>query len=190
MEQYADQHAEWVDGVVIPMSPVSRKHDMIDGFLSHLLRIYLSRTKTGHLLSAPFVMKTSAAAPAREPDLHIVLNERANIIQETMTEGPADVVIEIVSPESESRDMVDKYREYEAGGVREYWLINPTRKQADFYNLSDEGLYQRIETQNGVFRSKTLPRFILDTAVLWQTSILEDDDRIRTLVDDMLNKES
>jgi Uma2 family endonuclease len=190
MQQYAGQHAEWVNGAVIPMSPVSRKHDLMQQFLVILLRTYLKRTRLGLLMTAPFVMKINAESPAREPDLHIVLNDRANIIQDTMTEGPADVVIEIVSPESESRDMVEKYREYESGGVREYWLMNPARKQADFYSLSEEGLYQRIETQNGVFQSKTLPRFILDTAVLWQTDILEDDDRIRMLVDTMLNKEA
>jgi Uma2 family endonuclease len=190
MQQYAGQHAEWVNGAVIPMSPVSRKHDLMQQFLVILLRAYLKRTRLGQLLTAPFVMKVGPESSAREPDLHIVLNERANIIQETMTEGAADVVIEIVSPESESRDMVEKYREYEAGGVREYWLINPARKQADFYNLGAEGLYQRLETQNGIFRSKILPRFTLDTAVLWQADILEDDDRIRMLVDTMLNKEN
>ncbi len=135
-------------------------------------------------------MKITPNSPAREPDLHIVLNERAGIIQETMTAGAADVVIEIVSPESEDRDMIDKYYEYQSGGVREYWMINPVRKQADFYILGDEGLYQRIELREGIFQSRMLPQFILDTTVLWKPDLLEDDDAIRSLVAEMLKEQS
>jgi Uma2 family endonuclease len=186
MAHYAAAHTEWVEGMVIKMSSVSAKHDTLFQFLIILLRAYLRKTQTGTLKVAPFVMKITPESPAREPDLHIVLKERAGIIQDTMTAGAADVVVEIVSPESEKRDMVEKYYEYQAGGVREYWLVNPQRRQADFYVLGDDGLYQRIELHDGVFRSRALPEFVLDTTVLWDDAALEDDERIRALVDTML----
>lgn len=185
MKYYAEDHTEWVEGTVIKLSPVTREHDLLDGFLYHLLRVYLSRTKVARLMRAPFVMRLKPDMPGREPDLHLVLNDRAEIIHDTMTDGPADVVIEIVSRESQTRDRIDKYDEYEAGGVREYWIIDPLRKQTDFYALGDDHLFRRIELKEGIFESGVLPRFRLDTAVFWQTGLLDDDAFIRSLVDQM-----
>lgn len=42
----------------------------------------------------------------------------------------ADIVGEIVSKESGKRDRGEKFEEYDASGVREYWLIDPRRNDA------------------------------------------------------------
>lgn len=190
MEKYAEDHTEWVEGVVIKMSPVTLMHVKISRFLIVLLSEFLKRTGMGQLLFSPFVMKIKPDSSAREPDLQIVLNEHASIIQETMVKGAADVVIEIVSKESQNRDLVDKYEEYEKGGVREYWIFNPLRKQVDFYALGDDELYKRIEPKDGVVRSTVLRDFSLNTALIWDEDFLQDDDQIRGLVDAMLKKDA
>jgi Uma2 family endonuclease len=188
--RYAEDHTEWVEGTVIQLSPITLIHIKLSRLFIILLGEYFKRTKTGQLLFAPFVMKITPDSPGREPDLHIVLNERAAIVQETMTAGAADVVIEIVSKESQYRDLVEKYEEYQAGGVREYWLVNPLRQDTDFYWLDEEGRYRRIVPQEGIFHSKVLPQFSLKTALLWDDNFLQDDDQIRALVDSMLKKEN
>jgi Uma2 family endonuclease len=48
---------------------------------------------------------------------------------------PADLAVEIVPTESRLRDRGQKLAEYEMGGVREYWIIDPERRQAAFYVL-------------------------------------------------------
>jgi Uma2 family endonuclease len=62
------------------------------------------------------------------------------------------------------RDRGDKFVEYEAAGVREYWLIDPDRKQAEFYQLAETGRYQLAALDGeGRFYSTftlTLPRSI------------------------------
>jgi Uma2 family endonuclease len=186
LSAYAGAYAEWVEGMVIQMSPASAVHDSLSQFFVILLRHFLRQTGLGTLRAAPMVMRMQPDASGREPDLHIVLSERAAILKDTLTDGPADVVIEIVSPESQDRDLVEKYQEYEAGGVREYWIIHPQRQQADFYALRADGLYQRIELRDGRFESRVLSRFCLDTAVLWDRDFLKADERIRALVDAML----
>ncbi len=60
------------------------QHDLIIGFFYLLLRIFLSRSAMGVIVRNPFFMKVTSASHAREPDLQIVLNDRANIVQETM----------------------------------------------------------------------------------------------------------
>lgn len=44
-------------------------------------------------------------------------------------DGTPDLIVEVTSPESLARDRGEKYVEYEAAGVREYWLIDPDRQQ-------------------------------------------------------------
>jgi Uma2 family endonuclease len=184
MKYFAADFAEWVDGVVIKMSPVTEEHDAIDGFLYRLLTQYLDETGEALIRRQPFVMKATPTSPAREPDLHLIRKERAGIVQRTMTDGPADIVIEIVSPESIERDTEAKYREYESGGVREYWLIDPIRREAKFYSLRD-GVYQPIDVSAGIFRSSVLPHFRMKAALLWQNP-LPNGRQIAVLVDDML----
>jgi Uma2 family endonuclease len=186
MERYADQYTEWVEGMVIKLSPAALIHIKISQFFIELFRIYLKRIPVAQLFSAPFVMRLIQGKQGREPDICLVVNERASIILDTMIDGPADVVIEIVSPESVDRDLVEKYDEYEAHGVREYWVINPIRKQTDFYLLGDDKLYHRIELVDGVFHSVVLPQFYLPTVSLWDMTFLDDSDNARTLVDAML----
>ncbi|MER3485893.1 MAG: hypothetical protein C4345_07940, partial [Chloroflexota bacterium] len=57
--------------------------------------------------------------------------------------GPPDLIIEVVSEDSEHRDRVDKFNEYEAAGVPEYWIVDnrPQRRRAYFYRLGAEGQY-------------------------------------------------
>jgi len=188
MAVYAAYYSEWVEGVVIKLSPVARKHDVLFQFLIHLLRVYCNRTKAGLLMTAPFVMRITPTSGAREPDLHIVLTERAAIVGETMTAGPADVVIEIVSPESVQRDKEEKFAEYQAGGVREYWLFDPTKKETFFYHLDDTRHYQLIALDNGIFRSRVLSHFWLNTPVLWQDP-LPDDKQIDAMITAMLKED-
>jgi Uma2 family endonuclease len=59
--------------------------------------------------------------------------------------------------------------EYELGGVREYWVVDPGLKRADFYSLGGDGRFRRLEPdKNGVFRSLVLPDFWLNVEWLWQ----------------------
>jgi Uma2 family endonuclease len=79
------------------------------------------------------------------------------------------LVIEIVSPESVGRDRGEKFVEYEAGGVREYWLIDPDRQQAEFYQLDETGRYHLAAIdKDGRFHSTVLPNFWLQVDWLWQ----------------------
>jgi Uma2 family endonuclease len=185
MEKFAADHTEWVEGMVIKLSPVTSKHDSFHEFLLFLLKLYLHKTGVGIMRHDPFVMRPKPGMPGREPDIHIVLKERAHIVKDTITQGPADVVIEIVSPESVNRDKVEKRAEYEQGGVREYWILDPLEKSTLFLHLGADGKYQEIPLQNGVFHSRVLPHFRFDTRLFWGDE-LPNPGQIIKLVEEML----
>ncbi len=164
-----DTWAEWVDGEVQLMSPVSSEHQEVGSFLIALLKLYVTYRQLGVVRYEPFQMKTGADLPGRSPDILFVSNARRHLLRRTYLDGAADLVVEIVSAESEQRDRVQKFSEYERGGVREYWLIDPERRQAEFYVLGEDGKYAlQMKGEQGVYRSTVLEGFWLRVEWLWQ----------------------
>ena len=167
--EWADEDtlAEWVDGEVIMYSPAGNKHQDLADFLVSILRPFVEVHQLGVIRSAPFQMKLERSG--REPDLLFVAREHLDRLQETHLEGPADLAVEIVSPESARRDRVEKFYEYQAGGVREYWLIDPDRRWAEFYRLGEESRYEMVlGGGEGMYRSEVLSGFWLQVEWLWQ----------------------
>ncbi len=167
-----DIYAEWVDGKVEMMSPASERHQDVSDFLAAILRIHVEDNDAGRMLSAPFQMKLDKVRRGREPDLLFILKPNLPRLERNLLNGPADLVIEIISPESVLRDRGAKYGEYEAGGVREYWIIDPDSKRADFFVLDEEGRYQRARPDvDGKFQSAVLPGFWISVGWLWQSPL-------------------
>ncbi len=164
-----DTHAEWVDGEVQMTSPVSSEHSDLTRFLTMLLGFFIEARNLGVLHTAPFQMRLREIRRGREPDLIFIATEHLDRIKKNYLDGPADVAIEIVSPDSIARDRGDKFVEYEAAGVREYWMIDPEREQAEFYRLGEEGRYRPILIgREGIFQSQAVEDFYLRVEWLWQ----------------------
>jgi Uma2 family endonuclease len=162
-----DSHAEWVDGEVRVSSPASYEHQDIGSFLLSILRAFVETRHLGMVLGAPFQMRLSLSS--REPDLLFLANAHLDRRTATYLDGPADVVIEILSPESAARDRGEKFYEYEAAGIPEYWLIDPLRERAEFYQLGGDGHYRpALPEAEGCFTSRVIPGFTLRLAWLWQ----------------------
>jgi Uma2 family endonuclease len=104
----------------------------------------------------------------------VVLKTNYARIKPTYLDGPADIVVEIVSPGSDSVDHGDKLVEYESAGVPEYWLIDHRRKDTLIYVLDPEGRYRRLDPDDkGRLVSSLLPGFALDPAILWRDDLPE-----------------
>ncbi len=167
-----DIHAEWVDGEVMPMTPVSREHNELSVFFLALLRHYVEAQNLGKIFCEPFQMKTGPDLPGRSPDLLFVSKKRLHDVKKNYLQGPADLAVEIISPDSRARDRGEKFYEYEQGGVREYWLIDPVRKQAEFYALGKNGIYRLMNVgEDGIFRSQVLKGLWLQVSWLWQVPL-------------------
>ena len=165
-----DDYAEWVDSAVILKGTESAAHQDLLGFSMCLLKQYAEDSDTGKVLCSPFLMKLPQSA--RAPDLLFIAQASLTRLKEYYLNGPADLAIEIVSPESVLRDRSAKYAEYEAGGVREYWIIDADAKRADFFVLDGEGRYQRATPDDGGrYESAILPGFWVNVGWLWQTPL-------------------
>lgn len=177
-----DTHAEWEDGEVIMVSPASLEHQDLSGWLTTILRVYIRQRKLGWVINAPFAVHLQVAQQGREPDLIFVKTENRERLQRTYLVGPADLVIEIISPDSVSRDRGRKFVEYESERIPEYWLIDPIRRQAEFYHLGGDAHYHlALPDAKGIYRSLSVTGFWLEVNWLWQAPLPDELEILRQL---------
>lgn len=174
-----DTLAEWVNGEIIMTSPASLQHQSLAGFLLQVVSIAVETQQLGVVIAAPFQMKLERSG--REPDLLYIAGEHLDRLRTTYLDGPADLVVEIISPESVGRDRGEKFTEYEAGGVLEYWLLDPQRRWAEFYLLEGERYRLAMAGAEGPYRSAVLPGFSLRVEWLWQQPLPPVLDVLRAL---------
>lgn len=169
-----DRRAEWVDGRIEYRMPASLAHQLLCKFLLVILELFVSERRLGTVMVAPFLMRLASRPSGREPDILFISTENQGRLQTTFLDGPADLVVEIVSPESRERDRTEKFDEYALGGVPEYWIIDTELRIAEFYVLRD-GAYQpaRIDAE-GRFWSVVLPGFWIDVRWLWDQPDVRD----------------
>lgn len=158
---------EWIDGQVIGFKPNSFSHQLIQGFLLSLLSLFVEKNNFRQVIGS-FVMKLENQRRGREPDILFVSKEREHLFRKNYLDGAADLVVEIISPESIGRDRGEKFVEYEAAGIKEYWIVDPDRKITEFYRLGEDGYYNLIPTPEGVFHCEVLKGFFLRVEWLWQ----------------------
>jgi Uma2 family endonuclease len=171
-----DVHAEWVNGEVIVQMPPKEPHQRVVAFLMSLMTLFTQLFKLGRLLPAPFEMRARSDGPAREPDLVFVALEHLDRLTQERLSGPADLVVEVISDDSVARDRADKFYEYQAAGVREYWILDsrPGCERTDFYVLDEKGRYRPVPADpDGRYHSTILPGFWLQ--VDWVMSVEPPD---------------
>jgi Uma2 family endonuclease len=164
-----DWRVEWVAGEIIEMPPVRDDHQFILGFLYRLLMTIVEERQLGSVYLAPFKMRLSSRPSGREPDLFFLSAAHASRATPTFVDGPADLVVEIVSPDRVTRDYREKLAEYEAAGIPEYWIVDPRRSEARFYQLGDDGRYHLAPIdEDGIYTSRVVTGFRLRVSWLWQ----------------------
>jgi Uma2 family endonuclease len=164
-----DTWAEWVDGEILLISPASLDHQRLSAFLLVITSLYVESRQLGEIFGAGYLMRLSMRTSGRLPDLLFVSSEHLERVRPMYLDGPADLVVEIVSPESDDRDRGEKFFEYEAAGIPEYWLIDAVRQEAWCFQLGTDARYHPgpIEA-DGTYHSTLLPGFWLRVAWLWQ----------------------
>jgi Uma2 family endonuclease len=157
-----DTITEWVNGEVIVPMPPKPKHQRVSDFLLMLMGFFVRLFRLGEVFSAPLEMKPTPTSQAREPDIIFVAQENLGRVTEQRLAGPADLIVEVISDDSVSRDRVDKFYEYQEIGVREYWMIDPRpgKARADFWVLDAREQYRPVPIDDdGIYRSTVIQNF-------------------------------
>lgn len=134
------QRAELIDGQIYYMAPPSRRHQKISMELSATIRDYIrSHNGSCEVYSAPFaVFLSEDDRNYVEPDISVICDP--NKLTDRGCTGAPDWIIEIVSPSSRRMDYFVKLFKYRSSGVREYWIVDPDKKQIIAYNFVNDDM--------------------------------------------------
>ena len=140
-----DRRRELIDGVIYAMSPApSRTHQRILFELSRQFGNFL-KGKPCEAFHAPFDVRLNGLGDDDDaivqPDLVVVCDQSK--LDEKGCNGAPDMVVEILSPSTASRDKVLKFNAYQRAGVREYWIVDPESKTLSAHMLTDSGYMTR-----------------------------------------------
>lgn len=99
-------------------------------------------------------------------------NAKLAKLHPTYLDGAADLIVEIVSPDSEARDWREKYAEHQSAGVREYWVVDPLSKRVDAYVLGRSKQFSQIRPDDvGRIHSKVLRGLFIQPQWLKRTPL-------------------
>lgn len=173
LDEAGEGKFEFVGGSLVAVAPQSHDHIDKSWFLTTLLKAFVQARGSGLAVGDGFAQRLDPAT-VRVPDVAYFRPESLARVRPTFSEGGADLVVEIVSLDSQARDRGDKFVEYERAGVEEYWIVDPLRRTASFYRL-DEGVYRPVfpDAEDRV-ASSVLPGFVLRVEWLWNPPPLVD----------------
>ena len=161
-----DRKADLLDGVIHMASPESIDHNRLVAWFGKVIGLFVEEQRLGEITINRVAFRlTDKTAP--EPDLGFVHTRRMHAMKSGYVDGPPDLAVEIISPESVVRDYEDKRRRYEAAGVEEYWIIDADEERATFLVLKGDRFEESVPVDH-IFRSSVLAGFELDVRWLWQ----------------------
>ena len=128
LELPEDVRAELIDGHFYDMSSPSMVHQQIALEVAARMREHIRRNKgkCKTFIAPADVQLDRDEKTILQPDVFVVC--KRDQITKSRIVGAPDMVVEVLSPGSWSRDMIMKLQKYREAGVREYWVILPDQK--------------------------------------------------------------
>ena len=102
-----------------------------------------------------------------QPDVIVVLNDRAHIIAEALIEGAPNLLVEVSSPSSRAIDRKRKDHLYARNGVPEYWRVEPDARAVSVHADPAGGTYRTVRRESEVVRALTVPGLVVDLSALF-----------------------
>jgi Uma2 family endonuclease len=172
-----DERLELIKGKIFKMSPAPGSvHQIISAAVSNGLYNYL-KGKPCRVFSAPFdvrlirrSMDDKDVTTVVQPDICVICDPKK--VDAKGCIGSPDIVVEILSPGNNKKELRNKFEAYEEAGVLEYWIINPTEKNLLQYILI-AGRFQaaRPFTIDDELTTSILPGFTLSLDDLFADQI-------------------
>lgn len=169
-----EERVELIKGKIFKMSPAPNpNHQLLAGAIFTKLNVFLD-DQPCQVFFAPFdvrltrkpVNNDESITTVLQPDISVVC-DRSKIDRKGCLGAP-DIVVEVLSPGNNAKELKNKYEVYEEAGVKEYWIVSPQDQTFLVYHNID-GKFQLlpVKTVGDVVTSNVLPGFSLDLTQLF-----------------------
>ncbi|MEI6875060.1 MAG: Uma2 family endonuclease [Spirochaetota bacterium] len=161
-----DQRWELIDGEAWAMSSPSEWHQILFVRLVLAFGNFLEG-KPCRLMAAPFDVlfpkrdeEDDEVDTVLQPDL-LVFCDRSKL-RSPNARGAPDLVVEILSPSTQRKDLNEKFRVYERAGVCEYWVVDPFARSLCLYRPGAPGRFDRGELHERSDRPERVESRVLE----------------------------
>lgn len=162
------ERLELIKGKIFEMSAPSVNHQRLLGEIYTDLYVFL-RGKSCEVFAAPFDVRFPDQSKADKDVYTVVQPDICVICDETKLDkrgciGAPDIVVEVLSPSNNKKELKNKFEIYQEYGVREYWIVHPKKRTFLKYVLNSEGVFVVGQLYEGgsEFVSDILPGFRLN----------------------------
>lgn len=162
------QKADLIDGVIYMASPDNNDANRLCVWLLTLMEMLVEANDLGDMFVNRAAFRLDGGN-SPEPDVAFVRKERLHLVRRGFTDGPPDLAVEFVSPESVERDYGKKRLQYQRAGVPEFWIVDEIDEKLSLLRLAANGRYREIRPRKGVLVSEAMPGFWLRAEWLWQS---------------------
>ncbi|MEO8352727.1 MAG: Uma2 family endonuclease [Chthoniobacteraceae bacterium] len=159
-EMTPDQKIEFIDGEVMPQSPARNVHLDVTRWIAALLGSFVDSSDQGEVK----VEKCLCVFPRNdyEPDIVFFGPEKVAAFGSATMKFPVpDLAVEVLSSSTEHRDRGVKFEDFQAHGVREYWIVDAERAVIEQYVLGADGYDLVLKSGSGELRSVVVDGFII-----------------------------
>jgi Uma2 family endonuclease len=158
---------EILDGDLYMSPSPGPQHQRIAGRIYAILDAHVRKAGLGEAFPAPLDVLLEEHEIV-EPDVVFVSRARASIITEANIRGVPDLLVEILSPSTKSRDIRDKRNIYARCGVPWYWIVDPEARTLLELQLVG-GAYAPValHESGATFRPGLFPELAIDLNGLW-----------------------
>ncbi|MBF0537114.1 MAG: Uma2 family endonuclease [Nitrospirae bacterium] len=147
---------EIINGVEVMGPSPFGKHQDISSNIYDLIRQHIKKTKTGKVYYSPLDVILKEGEQRLQPDILFIKKENRGIFQDWVR-GVPDMVCEIVSKGSHSKDTVIKKKIYESYKVPEYWIVIPELTTIEVFTIEGDTYELFSEaTDDGMVKSKVI----------------------------------
>ncbi len=169
-----EDRVELIKGKIFKMSPApTSKHQRISSRMHLALGNYLYG-KQCEVFSAPFDVRLPRKSKddkeiitVLQPDLCVICDPAK--IEERGCLGAPDIVVEILSPANNRKELQYKNEVYGEAGVKEYWVVDPRESGVQIYLLTNGKLLgSRYLFAGDMVTTPILPGFSLDVEKLFE----------------------
>jgi len=142
-----EERLELIKGKIFKMRPApSANHQTVTGNIFADLHVFL-RKKSCRVFIAPFDVRLVRAEKSDkrvktvvQPDVCVIC-DLSKLSDPRSCLGAPDLVVEVLSPGNNSKEIKIKYDLYEEFGVKEYWMVYPDELSITQYILNSEGKF-------------------------------------------------
>ena len=152
---------ELIEGELVLVAAPSPLHQRFLFWLGFVFGRQVWEPGIGEVYGAPLDVHLADGSYV-QPDLLVVLADRARIVDRALIEGEPSLLVEVVSPSSRSRDRGQKSALYARVGVPEYWLADLDDGSITVQADPRDGRYRTVRRETGVVRSATVPGLVVD----------------------------